>query len=274
MSDLGIPPGDDRSFATGINRRGDIVGYGSADSVTGGTVTRPFMSSGGTLLRFARMPAFFDAFEPSGASRPGEFRPSAISDEGAVAGWNLDVNDSQLWPVLWTPRVPNATTGAFLQLPDARDAKALALNDHGQVVGVNGASAESRAMLWTLTAHGLKVAIDIKPGDAANVINPGSRGTLPVAILSSSSFDASTVHPATVTVANAVVVRRPDGEPRASLKDVNGDGRRDLLIEVSKEALALPPTSGSAELCGLTSAPDARLVVIEGTDAVRVVSSR
>jgi probable HAF family extracellular repeat protein len=272
MSDLGILPGDNQSFATGINRRGDIVGYGSAGLFADEVVRRPFMSTGGPLLPFARMPAVFDAFALSGARVPGEFRPNAVSDRGAVVGWTFDGSGRVLWPVLWTPTIPNGTAGAFLQLPDAGNAQAVALNDHAQVVGINSTPSNDRAMLWTLTSHGLKVAIDIKPGDASNVIKPGSSGTLPVAILSSKSFDAATVWPISVTVANAVVALRPDGEPRASLKDVNRDGRLDLLLHVSKDALTLPRSSGRAELCGETMTPGARGVVIEGTDAVRVVS--
>jgi hypothetical protein len=53
-------------------------------------------------------------------------------------------------------------------------------------------------MLWTLASHGRRVAIDIRPGDASNVIDLSSSGTLPVAIFGSKSFDAATVNPLTV----------------------------------------------------------------------------
>ena len=202
---------------------------------------------------------------------PGQFRPTAISDRGSVAGWTREdgvgAEDSPRWPVLWTPTKPNGTTGAFLRLPDAFfNARALALNDHGQVVG-----GDSRALLWTLAAHGMKIAIDIKPGDASNAVKPGGSGTLPIAILSSKRFDATTVDPLTVTLANAVVPLRPDGEPLASVKDVNRDGRLDLLIHVSKDALTLPRGSSHAELCGEALDPEANRTVIEGTDRVRVI---
>ena len=46
--------------------------------------------------------------------------------------------------------------------------------------------------------------IDIKPGSDPNPINPGSNGLIPVAILSSEDFDATTVDPATIELAVAL----------------------------------------------------------------------
>ena len=50
-----------------------------------------------------------------------------------------------------------------------------------------------------------EIAIDIKPGSFPNSINLGSNGVVPVAILSTDTFDASTVDPFTVTLAGAAV---------------------------------------------------------------------
>jgi hypothetical protein len=44
----------------------------------------------------------------------------------------------------------------------------------------------------------IEVTIDIKPGSDPNAINPSSRGVIPVAILTTESFDATTVSPITV----------------------------------------------------------------------------
>ena len=44
-----------------------------------------------------------------------------------------------------------------------------------------------------------KVTIDIKPGSDPNSINLGSAGVIPVAILSSEAFDATTVDPLMAT---------------------------------------------------------------------------
>ena len=49
------------------------------------------------------------------------------------------------------------------------------------------------------------VQIDIKPGAFRNVINLGSAGAIPVAILSTPAFDALTVDPLTITLDGAKV---------------------------------------------------------------------
>jgi hypothetical protein len=60
--------------------------------------------------------------------------------------------------------------------------------------------------------------IDARPGDAQNRLNLASRGVIPVAILSTATFDA-----ATVLFANARAVQ-------FALQDVNHDGRLDLVL--------------------------------------------
>lgn len=111
------------------------------------------------------------------------------------------------------------------------------------------------------------VGIDIKPGSHPNSINLGSNGVVPVAILSSAAFDASTVDPLSVTLSSSPVVLRGNGTPSASLQDVNGDGLADLVVQVSTEALQLTTSSTSAALQGRTYAG----VAIAGNDDVNIV---
>ena len=82
------------------------------------------------------------------------------------------------------------------------------------------------------------VEIDIKPGSYPNVINLGSQGVIPVAILSSSDFDATTVNPDTVELAGSgVAVRGKGNKYLAHEEDVNGDGLLDLVCKVETENL-------------------------------------
>jgi hypothetical protein len=111
------------------------------------------------------------------------------------------------------------------------------------------------------------VTIDIKPDSFPNSINLGSNGVVPVAILSTSEFDAATVDPLSVTLAGAHVRLRGKGTPMASLVDVNDDGLLDLVVHVSTDALVLTETDTQADLAGKTLDG----VRIEGTDSVRVV---
>src|SRR2546425_6632827 len=55
------------------------------------------------------------------------------------------------------------------------------------------------------------VHIDIKPGSPVNPINLKSAGVIPVAILSSATFSARDVDPASVVFAGAHAVDRPGG---------------------------------------------------------------
>jgi len=114
----------------------------------------------------------------------------------------------------------------------------------------------------------MQVAIDIKPGDFPNAINLRSRGTVPVAILSSPTFDARAVDPTTVTLARAPVQLRGNGAPMASLEDVNGDGLPDLVVHVDTEMLQINATDTEAVLEGMTF--DGKR--ISGKDSIQVVS--
>jgi len=98
----------------------------------------------------------------------------------------------------------------------------------------------------------VRVNIDIKPGSFPNSINLGSSGSVPVAILSTENFDAATVDPSTVTLASAPVKMKGKGTPMASLEDVNGDGRLDLVVHVNTEALQLSDADTEAVLEGTT----------------------
>jgi hypothetical protein len=113
----------------------------------------------------------------------------------------------------------------------------------------------------------MAVSIDIKPGSFPNSINLGSGGTVPVAIFSAATFDATTVDPLTVTLASAWVQLKGKGTPMASFEDVNQDGRLDLVVHVETQTLQLSSTDTTATLEGTTSSG----LSIQGVDTVRVV---
>jgi hypothetical protein len=99
---------------------------------------------------------------------------------------------------------------------------------------------------------------------------------VPVAILSSADFDALTVDPNTVMLAEARVKLRSNGTSQASFEDVNGDGLLDLVVHVVSEALELTAADTEAVLQGMAfplgvlSRPFGGRS-IRGVDSVRVV---
>lgn len=95
----------------------------------------------------------------------------------------------------------------------------------------------------------LQVSAAVKPGSKTQV-NPKSRGTTPVAIFGTASFDAGTVDPKTVTINGAPAKTKPNGEPMASLEDVDGNGTRDLLVHIDTQAL-LTSVAGSSAGTGI-----------------------
>jgi probable HAF family extracellular repeat protein len=118
-------------------------------------------------------------------------------------------------------------------------------------------------------ATGFWIGIDIKPGSDRNSINLGSKGSVPVAIFSTDTFDATTVDPTTVTLADAAVKLKGRGTPQASAEDVNGDGLLDLVVHVSTEALQLTEGDIEAVLEGETFDG----VLIRGSDSVHIVAA-
>ncbi len=109
----------------------------------------------------------------------------------------------------------------------------------------------------------IPVIIDIKPGSEPNSINLKSRGVVPVAVLSTEDFDASTVDPITVKFADASPVKY-------RMEDVDLDGDLDLLLHFRTQDLNLNENSTEATLTGRTyQGKD-----IQGTDSVRIVGKR
>jgi parallel beta-helix repeat protein len=70
------------------------------------------------------------------------------------------------------------------------------------------------------------LAIDIKPGDSSNVVNLDSKGKIPVAILSTPSFDAASIDPATIRFGRSGTEAAP---ANCALSDVIGDRLKDLV---------------------------------------------
>jgi hypothetical protein len=114
----------------------------------------------------------------------------------------------------------------------------------------------------------LAVLIDIKPGAYPNSINLGSAGVIPVAILSSETFDARTIDPESVRLAGAAVrMVGKSGKLLCHEEDVNGDGHVDLVCQVETVELAIEPGESVAMLVATTASGQ----TVRGEDSVRIV---
>lgn len=107
------------------------------------------------------------------------------------------------------------------------------------------------------------VVIDIKPGSDPNSINRKARGNVPVAVLSSSTFDATAIDRSTVVVFAGAPALSIGGGP----EDLNGDGLTDVVFHFATQALDLPDRTTEACLTGQTTGG----TNFQGCDAVRLV---
>ncbi len=104
----------------------------------------------------------------------------------------------------------------------------------GQWAPINGIEDEVRLYNRALTAKEIlevyyngvnptTISIDIKPGEYPNTINSKSLEKIPVAILSTKEFNASTVDPYSIDFLSASPLRW-------TMEDVNDDGENDMML--------------------------------------------
>jgi len=110
-----------------------------------------------------------------------------------------------------------------------------------------------------------EIKIDIKPGGNHNSINLKSWGVVPVAVLTTSDFNADTIDPTTVEFAGASPLRWT--LRWKMMKDVDDDGDKDRVFFFKTQDLDLDENSTEATLTGKTTNGE----VISGTDEVRIV---
>ncbi len=105
--------------------------------------------------------------------------------------------------------------------------------------------------------------VDVKPGSDTNSINTKSKGVIPVAILSTATFDATTVDPLSVTFGPGAAT---EVHGRGHIEDVNGDTVPDLVLHFSTQqsGLAVGDTLACVDGKTFTGTP------IHGCDVVTV----
>jgi hypothetical protein len=116
----------------------------------------------------------------------------------------------------------------------------------------------------------LEVDIDIKPGSFPNSIKLSNKGVIPVAILSTTTFDATTVDPSTVCFGDAEAPLQRDcteAHGTGHVEDVNGDLLLDLVLHYETSETGIDFGDTEACLTGQTFGGQQ----VAGCDSVRTL---
>ena len=111
------------------------------------------------------------------------------------------------------------------------------------------------------------VAMDIKPGDNPNTVNPRSRGVIPVAIITTETFDATSIDLASLRFGATGQEAAP---VRSVFDDVDSDGDIDLLVFFRSSDTDIGCETLFTYISGVTMTGEA----IAGTDSVAMVGCR
>jgi hypothetical protein len=113
----------------------------------------------------------------------------------------------------------------------------------------------------------LPTAVTVQVAVLQQAINTRSHGSIPVAIYSSPTLDATQIDPSTLRFSGATVERHGKGKWQTSTGDLDGDGLPDLLAHFRTEELLLRPSDKVGVVEGETF--DHRK--IRGTAPVRIL---
>jgi alkaline phosphatase len=179
------------------------------------------------------------------------------SGPGDPPTWNPVINNGagnmpgfEFYSELWHPAFPGRAIGwhtntlvpVYAKGPGADLFNTYAVNTDP----IYGPYLDNIEVFKVMVEASAYATIDIKPYSYSNTINRLFEWVVPVAILTTDNFDATTVDPATVVFAGA--------EPICNImKDVNYDGDLDMLLYFNTHDLELTCESTEAYLTGETT---------------------
>jgi hypothetical protein len=113
----------------------------------------------------------------------------------------------------------------------------------------------------------VEISIDIKPGGNPNSINLKSKGVVPVAILTTETFDATTLDPLSVRFG-------PNGametHGRGHMEDVDGDNDLDLVLHFKVQEIGIACGDITASLTAETFSEEE----VEGADSISTIGCK
>jgi hypothetical protein len=237
--------------------------------------TQPQILDNGKVFIFGGLPApsgelfdpatqTFSATGPLNTPRAAMSATLLLNGQVLIAGGFADAAESA--------EMYNPATNAFTPIASmnqARQQHTATLLSNGQVLVTGGFDFEANEDLNSaeLFSSIVTVTIDIQPGIFPNSINLRSRGKLPVAILTTDVFDATTVDPTTVLFGRTGIEAAP---VHAALEDINRDGKLDLVVQFNIQAADILCGDASASLTGNTRGGQA----ISGSDSIQTKSCK
>jgi probable HAF family extracellular repeat protein len=197
----------------------------------------------------------FTPLDVPGASQTRAFE---INDRGQIVGWFTDATGVHGF-------LTDGATFTPIDVPGATETNALGINTAGQIVGYFRDATGDHG--FVATPQVIVVTIDIKPGESPNSINPKSQGVIPVAILTTDTFDVTTVDPSTVLFGATGTEAPP---VQSALEDVDGDGLTDMILHFNTQDTGIQCGDTSASLTGETFSEQA----IQGSDSIQTVGCK
>jgi hypothetical protein len=199
---------------------------------------------------------------------------SALSDrsdkEGATVSFQASASDPDSNPLTFSATgLPSGVNISSSGLISGTLAAGSAGTYNVTVTVKDNAAAQgsaSTSFKWTVTADVVTVKIDIRPYSWSNRINLKSPGFVATAIFGSSTFDATSIDPKTVTLAGAPAVKL-FGKFYTLTFDLNRDGKLDRILWFQPKNMQLTPTSTEAVLLGKTVFG----IAFRGVDKVKIV---
>jgi hypothetical protein len=152
--------------------------------------------------------------------------------------------------------------------------QAVALQADGKIVVAGGAfvsSSQDFALARYLgDPTAVQIVLDVRPESDMNAVNVDSPRVIPVAIVTTDSFDATTVEAGSVCFGDAEDPAQRDcteAHGHGHVEDVNGDARPDLLLHFEVRETGIDSSDATACLTGTTLGG----VSVEGCDSVRTL---
>lgn len=118
------------------------------------------------------------------------------------------------------------------------------------------------------------IMLDIKPWSSSNPINLKSNGVLPVAVLSTSMFDAKQIDISTLLFGDPLLIadgKSPVSPRKSNYEDINQDGLVDLTLKFNMQDLLQNGVISAATVQGYLAGNLLDGTVIAGRDMVTIV---